>query len=320
MKKKKYRLILSAIPLLLALLCLSACTTEEEVIWDEVFADTLHLNEESKQKLSGHLQDINLTSTHDDVTVHLKQTLGDAKTLYMTMDVTFPADVDLQTMIAEPQDAGEIIPRNMAILAGKAEAADIKGLSWQEIKDEYNYDWILFVNGTDALSSLRIEKTSYDFVNHTISYLICFNSDVQRLNVDTVTLFVGNFVLDDGDTDLSLNPEIHTITWSPQNKSDVRELQITAENGASRGNIVLSPFSFNAYVIHSEFKTADEFDQSIQFIHMDGSEMQRPIFLLGDFAHSSGMAIIRDIFPTPMDIDNIKEIRIGGYTVNVQAK
>lgn len=315
MKKRKYHLILSIALIFVAAFMLSSCATEAEVVWDEAFTDALHLNEESMQTLSGHLQDINLTSTHDGVTVHLKQTLGDAKTLYITMDVTFPEDLDLQAMILDPQDGGmkgHIAPRNMAILAGKADAADINGLSWQEIKERYNYDWIIFDYMRGPLSSLSIEKTSYDFANHTASYLICFNSNMQRFHGDTVTLFVGDFALNDGDTDLSVSPDIHTITWSPQNKSDVRELQITAENGASRGMIVLSPFSCSAYVIPSELRTVDEFDQWIQFICFDGSERQDRASLVGNFSS------ISTVFSTPLNIDNLKEIRLGGYTVNVQ--
>lgn len=321
MRRKKHGLIFSVVLLLIAALCLPSCANDSQATWDEMFVQELNPDADIIKKLNGSIQNVDLKSSIDGVTVHVKQTLGDEKTLYIAMDVVFPDDVDLKTMMAPPGGdsiQAQIIPKDMAILEGKATNADIKGLSWEEIHDKYKYNWLFFE--MDTLSSLNIRKTSCDFANNTISYLLLFNSDIKRLNVNTVSLFVGDFVLNSNGTDIPMTPGIHTIAWTPQNESAVRELEITAADGSSRGNIVLSPFSFNAYVTYSQFKTADEFDQSIRFINIDGSEMKRPIYLVGSASPDSGMTIIDTLFSSPRDIDNLREIQIGGYTVKVQLR
>ena len=159
--------------LLVCAVLLSSCASQKQVVWDESFIACLRPSEEIMQKLSGSVQDVDLKSSHDDVTVHVKQTLGDEKTLYIAMDVLFPDDIDLQTMTAEHSSRVQIIPKNIAFLEGKTEAADIKGLSWQEIHDKYKYDWLFFE--MNSLSFFRIQKTSYDFANNTVSYLLLSN-------------------------------------------------------------------------------------------------------------------------------------------------
>ena len=87
------------LPLLGLLLALTGCTdTSSAPQPDEILTDHagLNLKSLSPETLAAALQTIDQTSTGQDVTVHVRQTLGDAMTLYVAYTAVFPAGTDLE--------------------------------------------------------------------------------------------------------------------------------------------------------------------------------------------------------------------------------
>lgn len=319
--KKKNRLILSvATLLLLTLLCLSACTSDSEVVWDETFIQELNPDAEIMKQLSSAVQDIDLTSTRDDVTVHIKQTLGDAKTMYIALDITYPDERDnnesgIESDGAVPPD--ELRPNICELITGTVQYADIQGKNPDLIKHLYLNKKAMY-NGGGNFTTLK--STSQ---GNTISCLISLNSDNKSFPADRpITLMIGDFYTFNGDENITIYPEIHLISWTPTNEAPLIERTITTEDNQIIGGILLSPFSFAGHLSASDYETVEEFYQSIHFITPRGTEFKpaKGVGIGGSFSLPGGAASQSFLFKQPIDLNTIKEIEIGGYTVDVQAK
>ncbi|MDD4389954.1 MAG: DUF4179 domain-containing protein [Eubacteriales bacterium] len=321
MKKNKCRLILSVVALLLlSLLCLPACTTSPgtettappittpSIEWDPIFVNEFNPDPNIMSKLSGSVQDINLKSSVNGITVHIKQTLGDAKTLYIALDILFPDDVDVGLISNDNKQDGvtvSTLPETLRLFEGKIAYDDTDARpSHKKIPDT---------------GSTKIETRGIDLKNNSVSFLLSFNSNYKCFDVEEVTLLVGNFNLKQDSAEVKTYPDLHTISWRVENKTPIIEKKIR-DGDQIVGTFLLSPFSFTGTLYLSDYKIANAFHHSIRFVLKDGRIFQPETALTGKsggFSPSTGNATRSYLFTQPIDIDNIKEVHIGGFRIKI---
>lgn len=297
-------------------LLFSSCASRPNVIWDDTFTQELNPDADIMQKLSGSVQNIDLQSSRDDVTVHVKQTLGDAKTLYIALDIILPGERDHRDAELESNDSVapySITPRVCELVAGPVEYSDIKDLTPALIEHLYFSKRIMIGDG----SGVALVQTS--ITENTFSYLMYLSGDDKFFIPDTITLIIGDFSVSKDDMEIASYPEIHLISWTPTNDAPLVEKTITTKDNKIIGSVLLSPFSFSGKVFSSDYETIDEFYQSIYFIQQDGTEFMPKKYhgSGGGFSLPGGAASQNFLFAQPLDIDTIKEIQIGGHTVKV---
>lgn len=66
--------------------------------WDEMFSSYFQPTEQAQQALDNAMQDINVTAEGSGVTFTVKQILGDSQSMYVTMDITLPEDMQPEVL------------------------------------------------------------------------------------------------------------------------------------------------------------------------------------------------------------------------------
>ena len=71
-------------------------TAEELVPWDALFTERFGAGAADSPAAEGVFQNVDVTSVCGDVTLTVRQALGDEKTLYLLLDYQLPESVDME--------------------------------------------------------------------------------------------------------------------------------------------------------------------------------------------------------------------------------
>lgn len=202
----QFRLLL---PLLSLLLALTGCTAPSSAPQpDEILTDHTVLNLESlsPEALAAALQTIDQTSTGQDVEVQVRQTLGDAMTLYVAYTAVFPAGTDLEGLTP-----GEVTLST----DGKTFSTSSQSSTWETMDED---------------------ETTLACVNS-------FGFDKEILKPGTeVTLTIAGFQRDGA----PVFDATHTFTWTVENEGTVKYVDIKDDQGSMKGTCNFSAFAMNA--------------------------------------------------------------------------
>lgn len=316
MKRKKRCFVLFVALLLVVMLALSACndtsqgTNNAPVVWDEIFVQELNPDEETMQALQNSVQDVNLQSSLDGVTIDIIQTLGDAKSMHIALKITFPDDLDSAARI--------IAPQIREFVSGRVDEDDFTALSREELIGKYARKSAM--SGGGSMNFTAVQEEAQD---NSFSYLISLNSDEPFVfENDIATFLIGDFTIVRGDGTGKTYYGVHAISWAPTNEAPLVDRTIIAEDGEAVGRVLLSPFSFTGSVYTDAYKEPSDFSRSIRFIQSDGTAYTPPARGARGSTGGSYEGFIQRsesyLFAQPLDLSTIKDIQIGGYTVNVQ--
>ena len=75
-------------------------TAEELVPWDALFTERFGAGAADSLAAEGVFQNVDVTSVCGDVTLTVRQALGDEKTLYRLLDYQLPENVDMEVVQA----------------------------------------------------------------------------------------------------------------------------------------------------------------------------------------------------------------------------
>lgn len=209
MKKNKRSFALFVALLLTTALALSACTDRSQnddnnaVVLDEVFVQEFNPNVKTMHTLQSSAQDVDLQSSLNDVTVHVRQTLGDAKTMYIALKVTIPEELDASIESVSPQIC--------EFVSGTVDEKDLSDLSSADLLSTYIRNGAMAGGG-----SMHISAVSESMQDNSLLYLLVLNSDEPfHFEEDTATLLIGDFTVVRGDGTGKTYPGVHAISWQP---------------------------------------------------------------------------------------------------------
>ena len=174
---------------------------------DETMAQQLQIDETMAATLAPGIQDVDVTDRGTDLTLHVRQTLGNDRELYVLYDVTLAG-----TVILPDGEEGWFGPQTVT-LQGVEESTAHSG---------------------------RVQTAFLDKERQTITYLSYFSRDTAWPAGD-LRLSVGDFVSDE----TSLTQEVAQVTWTPENQGTVLEGTVQNPAGEAVGSVTLTPFSLS---------------------------------------------------------------------------
>ena len=199
--------ILLPLSLLLLLALAAGCSAQGEAQLDPTMAQQLQIDETMAATLAPGIQDVDVTDRGTDLTLHVRQTLGNDRELYVLYDVTLAGTVALPA-----GEEGWFGPQTVT-LQGVEESTASRG----------------------SVQSVFLDKEG-----QTITYLSYFSRDTAWPAGD-LRLSVGDFVSDDA----SLTQEVAQVTWTPENQGTVLEGTVQNPAGEAVGSVTLTPFSLS---------------------------------------------------------------------------
>ena len=199
--------ILLPLSLLLLLALAAGCSAQGEAQLDPTMAQQLQIDEVMAATLAPGIQDVDVTDRGTDLTLHVRQTLGNDRELYVLYDVTLEG-----TVILPDGEEGWFGPQTVT-LQGVEESTARSG---------------------------SVQTAFLDKERQTITYLSYFSRGIPWPAGD-LRLSVGDFVSDD----TSLTQEVAQVTWTPENQGTVLEGEIQTPAGETVGSVTITPFSLS---------------------------------------------------------------------------
>ena len=199
--------ILLPLSLLLLLALAAGCSAQGEAQLDPTMAQQLQIDEAMAATLAPGIQDVDVTDRGTDLTLHVRQTLGNDRELYVLYDVTLAG-----TVILPDGEEGWFGPQTVT-LQGVEESTAHSG---------------------------SVQTAFLDKERQTITYLSYFSRGIPWPAGD-LRLSVGDFVSDA----TSLTQEVAQVTWTPENQGTVLEGTVQNPAGEAVGSVTLTPFSLS---------------------------------------------------------------------------
>lgn len=299
--------------LLIALaLVLVACAAYVAANWDPIFVEFFSPTASQAAQLENAVETVEAVSHCGDVTLSVRQTLGDDKTIYVILDITFPDSVPLRELL-NTNSAGkpylDIMPGLTCFGSKPVSYDDIADKSFFEIERE------LAESG-----SILTRTVSVDLDTNTATYLACLSLQTQVFSGKPLTLFIDNLVRT-GSVKFTDMPVIlegpFLISWTPSYTADSRTYEIN-DSGGAVGYVTISPISLKAELYHSEYRSFYDFAQSISQTFKNGKTcIPENSGLNGAFNPETRSLSFDTQFTDIVLPDEVKAINIGGYTVKL---
>lgn len=255
------------------------------------FAYFLETEPADQTWLANYIHPVNQSASNETATVTVKQTLGDAKTTYVVLEVCFSEDIALNDyFLQDPSilDQKGIMPASVIWGVVPAEA------------------------GTAPESQMQHFATDVDFSKNMVTYLLCFDYP-DNTPQETNALTIGAFELQSENSEAQTIQGPWTITWTAPSAALAMKADILSTDGISIGSMVLSPFSLSIKLFDSS-DDLEELLRSIQLITPEGEVVK---------THSKVFAAVGDgetrvslVFRHPVDLKSIQSVNIGKYHVS----
>lgn len=261
----------------------TAPTLEPELV------EALQVSEAAQAELDQSIQTVNKTSTAENTKVHVRQTLGNERELYVLYDVTFEDDID----ITLGEEDG-ILPKT-AILSDKERVTTGTG-------------------GGGSVSPVAVD-------GQTITYLSYFKSSLDQWSGETRTFAVGNFEKSGPSETGPVAEDVHEITWTPTNQGTVLTGDILSESGEVIGSVSLSPFSLRFALDRSEQADTTDLLLTIALVGKDGEITKTRGGSVSGGVEEDHLSDLHGslAFHTLLDLSEVSAVQIDGHTVSLEA-
>ena len=268
---------------------LSGCTVNSEkgngsALYSQERIESIlveHLSGESTalEKLQESIQVIEEKYVGETFDCFIREAIGDAQTLYILYDVTFPDGIDLAC------GNGEDITPAMCHLVNKD--GEILPLDIWDTE-------ILAEDG------------------QTRTFLTSFCSWDTWQSDDEVNFVVGRFQKTDGYNKTIITDEIAEFTWEPTNHTEYLEKEINLTDGKNR-IIRVSPFGMSVVIESSDKTDLSTVINDLKIIFTDGRPMEPRGATFGTHDGEQMRAVIR--FYNLIDLGAVEGVLVAGDTI-----
>jgi hypothetical protein len=279
--------------------------------WDPIFVKRFFPTEKQTAQLDNAAQNDSIISKCGDVTLKVRQTLGDDKTLYIILDITLPESVPLSDLIvtdASGEKNLNIIPFNFLVGSNVLTYDDVKGINFEDHKA---------VN--DLLGSFEgscsCSEEAVDYSTNTLTYLLCCSPQTMTVSGKPLTILIDKLVQTSEQPFKTILEGPFLISWTPTCGAVSRTYEIK-EGSYIRGSVTISPFTLKGELYKTDFANFDEMFHSISLSFRNGETyMPEHEGCGGSYSSPSGACSFDTQFTKILLLDDVVSIHMGGYTI-----
>lgn len=306
-------------------LLVTAGAALEAVEWDPVFLERFGAS--SVPGAAGIFRDVNAVSICGDVTLTVRQAIGDKENLYVLLDYQLPEEADLEAI----EDAEHLPPFQIDTLRGMEIAwEDIQDKTAETLRQEYRY--------TADVSSQSTHTTGFDPEKRTLTCLLCaaFQEGwgLKTLLDPSITLLVWPPEVETEDGDLLLADQAAVVSFRPSFDADI--LSGKSKSDGITYTAEVSPLSFqvrmkgDALPDMTDSAISQEIENSVALRFQDGrtvplEDLQLPggsssagaSFTHHDDGRLSGKITLNVVFRELIDPAGVEAVLVGDVEIPV---
>lgn len=300
------KILLAAV--VIGVLAATAGTAAELVPWDELFVERFGAGAADSLAAEGVFQNVDVTSVCGDVTLTVRQALGDEKTLYLLLDYQLPASVDAEMVQTAWEDQKDPVS-NVRLYSGAVDWADMEGMSSREAMS--------ILAGENLGFSGSVETVEFDADSRTMTMLVtCAFLDKVPLRKPLTVLVWEPSITWEGEM-VNLVDHAVIASFRPSYASQAKEGQ-KRKDGVTY-TVELTPLSIeveNAGEREENLYTMWQLRQKIMLVYQDGTEVPIRDFsptggggkgYSGDWHYESCKLLLKKL----VDTSQIRAVRIG---------
>lgn len=219
----------------------------ETMAWDPAFLERFGLASPAVSGAEGVFRDVNAVSVCGDVTLTVRQAIGDKKNLYILLDYQLPEDADL-----EAAEAGAALPARLG--RGNLAWEDIRDTDPEELRPAFLFE--------DGAYSLFTRYLGYDPESRTLRYLLSADlmelSPLRRLLNPPITLLALPPEAESGEETVPLTDRAAVVSFRPSFDADTVSGTAKTEDAAYWAE--MSPLSLQLRVKGTDLPGMDMWD------------------------------------------------------------
>lgn len=260
------------------------------VNWDGIFERAFGRESAASPVTATAFQQVGVTSVSDDVTLTVREALGDSKTIYLILDYQVPETVDREWLREAWEQSGPVELIDVEYYAtGDWDWERLKAAEgelwadWNWAEHESRSDYFSLGRPSELRCSLSGERfeggggsmvstEDYDPETGTMTFMLMFNTDSsETLQAQPLTLVVLPPVFEkDGDlVPLADHPAL--ITFQPEYSARVRTGGVTAEDKSYTVSVEVSPFTIAVDYYGSGYEEMNDVRRDTVLMMKDGT-------------------------------------------------
>lgn len=306
------KLALAAV--LAAVLTATAGVAAELTAWDTLLAARFAPGAADNAVAREVFQDINVTALCGDVTLTVRQAVGDAQTLYLLMDYQLPETADLDAIQAQWDTGAGPTPPRFDLFGGTADWGDIRNMK------EATARLTLASKLPSLLGSGMTETVAFDRERRTLTYLLSHALLEKVSPRKPVTLLVSPPQMDQGEEWRPLATSMALLTFQPTYTAQMKQGRAAADG--VRYTAKLTPLALRLEMKSGEqVPTGLALGQHAALILADGTERPVNSLRMGD-SGSTGSGVSSGVFGDtyrasctvslrePLSLDDVVAVRV----------
>ena len=311
------------------------------VEWDAIFTARFGPEAAGSPVAESLFQKVGVTSSCGDVTLTVREAVGDSKSVYLILDYRLPDSVDRAAVQAAWDSETDQVgcPDVQFYGTGEVTWEDLlarDGERWPEL-DWTNYASYSRYSASNALTAYRftngsgssVSGQSYDPDTGTLTYLVRFTtqSQTQDLTVQPLTLLVlpPTVTAAGGEQALADHPAI--VTFQPGYTARARQGQTRDPEAQFSAEVILSPLSITVSCGSTDLADCGALRQAVCLVWEDGGETPLAAVTQGYGGSESSYQADGQVryrtsisaqFLELQDISRVAAVRVGDREVSLQ--
>ncbi|MGO5049470.1 hypothetical protein [Dysosmobacter sp. Sow4_B12] len=311
------------------------------VEWDAIFTARFGPEAAGSPVAESLFQKVGVTSSCGDVTLTVREAVGDSKSVYLILDYRLPDYVDRAAVQAAWDSETDQVgcPDVQFYGTGEVTWEDLlarDGERWPEL-DWTNYASYSRYSASNALTAYRftngsgssVSGQSYDPDTGTLTYLVRFTtqSQTQDLTDQPLTLLVlpPTVTAAGGEQALADHPAI--VTFQPGYTARARQGQTRDPEAQFSAEVILSPLSITVSCGSTDLADCGALRQAVCLVWEDGGETPLAAVTQGYGGSESSYQADGQVryrtsisaqFLELQDISRVAAVRVGDREVSLQ--
>ena len=311
--------------------------------WDDIFTSRFGPEASSLPVTETAYQKVNVTSVCGDVTLSIREALGDNKTIYLILDYVVPVSLNRETL----QNVWDSETNNIG--CPKVSYFPTDTVNWEMLHSEYQSQWadtdwadwaslpLLMQEYQDGIfdehrffsgSSTSVSTRAYDAETGTLTYLLRFTTDssTQNLTDQPLTLLVFPPIMSVDNEDVPLADQPALITFQPEYTARVKTGEIrSAENSRFYAKASVSPFSISVEYYGTGYEDVQALYLDTLLVYKDGNTVPAATLVSGyggggtvSSADKPGLRSWSSPFKDILEPAQVTAVRIGSTNIPLE--